>query len=43
MSQTELLAELLRELAELTTVAERLSGRLKALETIIERFGDDES
>ncbi len=39
---TELLAELRRELLELITQAERLAGRLRAMETVIERYGGGE-
>ncbi len=39
--RAELLAELRRELLELTTQAERLAGRLMAMATIIERYGDE--
>jgi len=41
-NQSELLEELRRELLELITQAERLSGRLRAMETIIERYGHDD-
>ena len=40
--QSELLEELRRELQELITQSERLSGRLRAMETIIERYGYDD-
>ena len=39
---TELLAEVRRELSAIRVEAERLAGRVRALETIIERFGADE-
>ena len=42
-NQSELLEELQLELLELITQSERLSGRLRAMETIIERFGFEDS
>jgi hypothetical protein len=39
---TELLAEVQRELTAIRIEAERLAGRVRALETIIERYGNDE-
>ena len=42
-NQSELLEELQRELLELITQSERLSGRVHAMETIIERFGFEDS
>jgi hypothetical protein len=39
MADHELLEVLRRELKELITAAERLAGRLRAMETVIERFG----
>ena len=39
--QTEILAEVRRELTAIRIEAERLAGRVRALETIIERFGQD--
>ena len=42
MSDKKLLAEVQRELSEIRVQAERLAGRLQALETIIERYGQDD-
>ena len=42
MSDEELLAEIQRELSEIRVQAERTAGRLQALETIIERYGQDD-
>ena len=40
--QTELLAEVQRELTEIRIEAERLAGPVRALETVIERYGRDD-
>lgn len=40
--QTELLAEVQRELTAIRIESERLAGRLRALETTIERYGDED-
>jgi hypothetical protein len=42
MADHKLLEELRRELPELITAAERLAGRLRAMETVVERYGGDE-
>ena len=43
MKESELLDEVLRELTKMRIEAERLAGRLRALETIIERYGQDDT
>ena len=43
MADQTLLAEVRRELTAISIEAERLSGRVQALETIIERYGQDDS
>ena len=42
MADQQLLAEVRRELTEIRIEAERLAGRVQALETIIERYGHDD-
>ncbi len=42
MADQTLLAEVRRELTAIRIEAERLSGRVQALETIIERYGHDD-
>lgn len=41
MADQELLTDVWRELAEICKQAERLASRLQALETIVERYGND--
>ena len=41
MADQVLLAEVRREPSDIRVQAERLAGRLQALETIIERYGED--
>ena len=40
--QTKLLAEVQRELTAIRIEAERLAGRVQALETVVERYGQDD-
>ena len=39
---TELLAEVGRELAAIRIEAERLAGQMRALKTVVERYGQDD-
>jgi hypothetical protein len=41
MADQTLLTEIQRELLELIAQVERVAGRLRAMETIIERYGQD--
>jgi len=43
MADQELLREMQRELLELITQVERIAGRLRAMETIIDRYGQDDN